>query len=126
MTKEQKIISKLYEAKKVELGTHEILLADFSDIDTQINKAESEYKKVIDYSNRIYAIQQEAKKNTSIDVLPRIVAELKNDRDVFISKVKALGIDETKVPQPKKYQSAIDRISALSDKAKQYINEFNK
>jgi hypothetical protein len=58
------------------------------------------YKKVLDYINkRRYAIKQEAKKNTSIDALPRIIAELTSDKDNFISKVKALGIDETKIPQ---------------------------
>jgi len=126
MTQEERIIKKVYDAKKVELGTHEIFLADFADMDTQISKAETEYKKVLDYTNRIDSIKQEAKKNTSIDFLPRVLNELRNDRDLFISKVKALGIDETKVPQPKKYQSAIDRVSALADKAKQYINDFNK
>ena len=126
MTKEEKIISKLYEAKKLDLASHKVDLADFADIDTQISKAETEYKKVLDYTDRINSIKQEAKKNTSIDFLPKLLNELRNDRDLFISRVKALGIDETKVPQPKKYQSAIDRVSALADKSKQYINDFNK
>ena len=109
---------------KTELAKHEILLADFADIKTQIGKAESEYKKIVDYNNKIYAIKQEAKKNTSIDVLSRIIAELSSDKTNFILKVKALGIDESKIPQPKQYEEAIKKIDALFGKAKEYVLDF--
>ena len=39
MTQEQKIISKLYEAKKVELGTHKVDLTISNDIDKFIDNA---------------------------------------------------------------------------------------
>ncbi len=111
-------------SQNVDLAKHEVELADFADVKTQIDKAEGEYKKVLDYTNKIDAIKREAIKNTSIDALPRIISELTNDRDKFISKVRDLGIDENKIPQPKQYKDAIDRITALSNKAKEQIINF--
>jgi hypothetical protein len=125
MNTRKTVYNKLF-TEKTELSTHEIELADFAAIKTQLDRAETEYKKVLDYTNKINAIKQEAKKNTSIDSLPKIVSELTSDKDNFISKVKALGIDETKIPQPKQYADAINRIEALSNKAKQYITDFQK
>ena len=105
-------------SQNVDLAKHEVELADFADVKTQIDKAEGEY------TNKIDAIKREAIKNTSIDALPRIISELTNDRDKFISKVRDLGIDENKIPQPKQYKDAIDRITALSNKAKEQIINF--
>ena len=122
----EEIIKDITEKVMVKLAKHEVELATFADIKTQINRAESEYKKILDYTNKIDALKQEAKKNTSIDALPRIIAELENDRDEFITKVKALGIDETKIPQPKQYNDAINRITALSNYAKKQIIDFQK
>ena len=42
----------------------------------------------------------------------------------MLSKVRDLGIDENKIPQPKQYKDAIDRITALSNKAKEQIINF--
>lgn len=125
MNTRKTIYDKLF-TEKVELAKHEVELADFADIKTQLNRAETEYKKVLDYTNKIYAIKQEAKKNTSIDFLPRIISELTSDKDNFIVKVKALGIDETKIPQPKQYADAINKIEALSVRTKQFIIDFQK
>ena len=117
-------ISKINES--TELASHEVLLADFADIKTQIDRAEVEYKKIVDYTNRISALKQEAKKNTSVDSLNKIYSELASDRTNFITKVKALGIDETKIPQPKQYEDAMKRVSALFNKGKEYASEFQK
>ena len=111
-------------AQRVELESHDLELANFADVKTQISKAEAEYKKVLDYTNQINSLKQDAKKNTSIDLLPKIISELESDKTNFISKVRDLGIDESKLPQPKQYTDAIDRITALSNKAKEQINNF--
>jgi hypothetical protein len=103
---------------------HDLELANFADVKTQISKAEAEYKKVLDYTNQINSLKQDAKKNTSIDLLPKIISELESDKTNFISKVRDLGIDESKLPQPKQYTDAIDRITALSNRAKEQINNF--
>jgi len=113
-------------ANEIKLAKHEVELSDFADVKTQITRAENEYKKVLEYSNKINAIKQEAKKNTNIDVLPRIVRELINDRDKFILRVRALGIDENKIPQPKQYNDAITKIDALAEYAKKQIIDFQK
>ena len=114
------------QANKVELGTHEVELANFADVKTQLEKAENEYKKIVDFSNKIYALKQEAKKNTSYETLNKIMSELASDKNDFIAKVKALGIDETKIPQPKQYEDAIKRVTALYNKGKEYSLEFQK
>ena len=119
------VYGKLFK-EETQLASHEVDLADFADVKTQITKAENEYQKVLEYSNKINAIKQEAKKNTSIDELPRIVAELTSDRDKFILKVRELGIDENKIPQPKQFNDAIKRIDELSKKAKEQIINFQK
>ena len=111
-------------AQRVELESHDVELANFADVKTQISKAEAEYKKVLDYTNQINSLKQDAKKNTSIDLLPKIISELESDKTNFISKVRDLGIDESKLPQPKQYTDAIDRITALSNRAKEQINNF--
>ena len=121
------VFRKLSEINEVtELASHKVLLADFADIKIQLDKAEGEYKKILDYSNKIFALKQEAKKNTSVEALNKIYSELSSDRSNFITKVKALGIDETKIPQPKQYEDAMKRVSALFGKAKEYVLDFQK
>jgi glycyl-tRNA synthetase alpha subunit len=119
------VFGKLFK-EETQLASHEVELADFADIKTQIDRAETEYKKILDYTNKIYALKQEAKKNTSVETLNKIYSELTSDRNNFITKVKALGIDETKIPQPKQYDEAIKRVSALFNKAKEYSMDFQK
>ena len=108
----------------VELASQKVELANFADVKTQINKAENEYNKVLDYTNKVSSLKNEAKKNTNVDFLYRIVEELNSDKKDFITKVEALGIDATKIPQPKQYEDAIKRISLLADRAKSMINDF--
>jgi glycyl-tRNA synthetase alpha subunit len=119
------VFGKLFK-EETQLASHEVELADFADIKTQIDRAETEYKKILDYTNKIYALKQEAKKNTSVETLNKIYSELTSDRNNFITKVKALGIDETKIPQPKQYDEAMKRVSALFNKAKEYSMDFQK
>jgi len=54
------------------------------------------------------------------------MSELASDQKDFITKVKALGIDETKIPQPKQYEDAIKRVTALYNKGKEYSLDFQK
>jgi glycyl-tRNA synthetase alpha subunit len=126
MNTQKSVYNKLFKQEATELASHEVLLAEFADIKTQIDRAEGEYKKILDYTNRISALKQEAKKNTSVDVLNKIYSELSSDRASFITKVKALGIDETKIPQPKQYEDAMKRVSALFNKGKEYALDFQK
>ncbi len=119
-------IAQIEQPERTDLAVHEVELANFADVKTQLDRAESEYKKIVDYTNKISALKQEAKKNTSYETLNRIMSELASDKKDFVTKVKALGIDETKIPQPKQYEDAIKRVTALYDKGKQYSLEFQK
>lgn len=125
MNTRKTVYNKLF-TEKTELAKHEVELANFADVKTQLDRAESEYKKIVDYTNKISALKQEAKKNTSYETLNKIMSELASDKNDFVMKVKALGIDETKIPQPKQYEDAIKRVTALYDKGKQYSLEFQK
>ena len=110
---------------KTELGSQKIELADFADIKTQLQKAEDNHKVVLDFANKIFAIKQEAKKVTpkAIEMLDRIQRELLSDKTNFIAKAKDLGIDISKLPQPKNYDNAIERVANLSNNAKKAIAE---
>ena len=110
---------------KTELGSHKIDLADFADIKTQLQKAEDNHKVVLDFANKIFAMKQEAKKVTpkAIEMLDRIQRELLSDKTNFIAKAKDLGIDISKLPQPKNYDNAIERVANLSTNAKKAIAE---
>lgn len=119
-------IAQIEQPERTDLAVHEVELANFADVKTQLDRAESEYKKIVDYTNKISALKQEAKKNTSYETLNKIMSELASDKKDFVTKVKALGIDETKIPQPKQYEDAIKRVTALYDKGKQYSLEFQK
>lgn len=116
-----RINDKLFkQEEKVELS-EVVELADFADIKTQLDKAEKFYNELLDLSKRIYAVKQEAKKSKAPEMINRIIRELKNDRDKFVSKVKELGIDPNKLSQPKDYEKAIKRISDLEEYAKSKI-----
>ena len=120
---EKNVFGKL--STKTELGSHKVDLADFADIKTQLQKAEDNHKVVLDFANKIFAMKQEAKKVTpkAIEMLDRIQRELLSDKTNFIAKAKDLGIDISKLPQPKNYDNAIERVANLSTNAKKAIAE---
>ena len=110
----------------VELSSQKVELADFADIKSQLSKAEKEYNIVRESADKVYNAKQEAKKNApkAIEMLDRISRELVNDRDKFISRVKDLGIDVSKLSQPKEFDGAIKRIDSLASNAKKMYNDF--
>jgi hypothetical protein len=90
---EKNVFGKLF--TKTELGTHEIELADFADIKTQLQKAQDNHNLVLDFANKVFALQQEAKRVTpkAIEMLDRIQRELLSDKTSFVTKANDLGID---------------------------------
>jgi hypothetical protein len=119
------VINKLSqeEKKEVNLASEKVELATFADVKTQIQRAESEYDKILKYADRIFDLKKEAKKNTSVELLDRIVRELESDKKEFVSKVKDLGIDPNKLKQPKEYDQAIKKIVLLYNKGKEMYSE---
>tara|TARA_R110000803_G_scaffold100130_1_gene168274 strand:- start:37 stop:402 length:366 start_codon:yes stop_codon:yes gene_type:complete len=110
----------------VELASQKIELADFADIKSQLSKAEKEYDIVKNSADEVYSVKKKAVKVSpkAIEMLDRISRELVSDRDKFISKVKDLGIDVSKLSQPKEFDSAIKRIESLASNAKKMYNDF--
>ena len=114
------LINAELKSEKVELA------ASFADVKTQLQRAETSHKEVLDFANKLYALKNEAKKIVpkAIENLNKIQRELKNDNDDFIKRVKELGIDVSKLPQPKSYQSAIEKVSELEKRAIQMYNDL--
>jgi uncharacterized protein (DUF3084 family) len=84
MTKEQKIISKLYEAKKVELGTHKVELGLIQDIEKDLNtwfSASNSVKQALTQLRaKVIKDNQELKLvETAIDKVQKAASELGAD-----------------------------------------------
>lgn len=120
----EQIIKDITNKVMIKLESQKIELANFADIKTQIDKAENAYNDILNYTNKIYGLINEAKKNTNYELLFRIVNELQSDKKDFVTKVEALGIDTSKIPQPKQYDDAIKRISSLAERGKKMYLEF--
>lgn len=123
----EKMYKKLFTSEKVELSNQKIELSDFADIKSQLKKADTIHSSVRLFADNIYKAKQAAKSTPSlIDKLNQIISELNSDKDKFITQVRALGIDPSKLSQPKDYNSAISKISALEKHAKDMYNETIK
>lgn len=83
MTQEERIIKKVYDAKKVELGTHKVDLAVYDDIKKEMIEANRGAMKAIDLAN--------SAKKPAEDSL-RLNKELLGKFENFIQKIKELGI----------------------------------
>lgn len=112
--------------KEVKLESQIIELADFADVKTQEEKADKSYQTILDFSNKLYQLQNEAKKvlPKELELLNRYQKELKSDLDKFLSRLDALGIKPNEVKQPKQYQAAINKIKNLEDRASKMYNDF--
>lgn len=105
--------------RMVSLKSETVELATFADPETQVKRAEDNYNSVLSFVDKIYALKEEAKKIVpkNLELMDRSIRELDNDMKDFISKVKDLGIDPSKLQQPKDYEKAITRIRTLFDRA---------
>ena len=112
--------------KEVKLESQIIELADFADVKTQEERANKSYQTFLDFSNKLYQLQNEAKKilPKELELLNRYQRELKSDLDKFLSRLDSLGIKPNEVKQPKQYQDAIDKIKNLEDRASKMYNDF--
>ena len=89
MTKEQKIISKLYNAKKVELGTHKVELA----ISEDLRKAENNFKTVLLEFDNIKQKYQASK--LKLDKDGNTAFEIANK---YLSSARELGLNPMENP----------------------------
>lgn len=89
MTKEEKIISELYNAKKVELGTHKVELA----ISEDLRKAENNFKTVLLEFDNIKQKYQAAK--LKLDKDGNTAFEIANK---YLSSARELGLNPMENP----------------------------
>ena len=105
MTKEQKIISELYEAKKVELGTHKVDLALFDEIKSSIENARKLKEDIIsnfakanggmrfcDLFDKSFDKATSMAKDVGFDIPNEVfkLREMNNELRAFFTKVKAI------------------------------------
>ena len=112
--------------RMVSLKSEKVELATFADPDTQLKRAEENYNSVLSFADKIYAIKESAKKTVpkNLELLDRSRRELENDLNDFLSKAKELGIDPSKLQQPKDYEKAIKRIETLFERANNMYKEM--
>tara|TARA_R110000868_G_scaffold194106_1_gene439445 strand:- start:182 stop:553 length:372 start_codon:yes stop_codon:yes gene_type:complete len=97
--------------RKVELKSEVVEFATFANPKTQIQKIEKLNAEIKEQADKLYSLKQEATKvaKNSVDLSQRIIRELESDKKEFTAKVKELGIDASKLPQTKEFDSAIKK-----------------
>ena len=107
MRARDKILSEIYQ---VELSEINVELALGNDLTGAMEKMSAMNKPAIDAVDILDSAKQKAKQSVtkSLSELSRFVKGLSEEKASFEAQVRALGIDLTKIPQPKMYS---DRIS---------------
>jgi len=113
MTKEEKIISKLYEAKKVELGSHSIELAVYDDVKKELIEANKGAIKAIDLANSAKKPAQD-----SLILNKALLVKFEN----FIKQIKQLGIEGPQV----EVERGVNQIKENIKTIESIINALNK
>jgi hypothetical protein len=103
MTKEEKIISKLYEAKKVELGTHKIELGKIEDLYKKLTT--TLLTSITDYDNSINQINKD--KSNLQKLFDKINKEQKQLYAEYDVKARELGLALNDIPGFKKMYDAL-------------------
>ena len=108
MTKEEKIISKLYEAKKFELKAHEVELSDYVDVVGIYNQIEKNYNAII---KQTASARAELKKAIGfLQEQDGLTNKFNSELSLFEKKAKELGVDyKTTFPEFVKYENAISK-----------------
>jgi hypothetical protein len=106
MKARDKILSDIY---KVELSEINVELAIGNDLTGAFEKMSAINKPAIDTLETLKSTKQKAKQSVtkSISEISRFVKGLSEEKISFEAQVKALGIDLTKIPQPKMYSDRI-------------------
>ena len=114
------VLNKIHDSKAVALQSEVLELATFADPKQQIKKVEELNATTNKHVDAIHKAKQEAKTpvRKAVELSERIVRELESDKKEFTSKVKALGIDPSKLPQIKEFDKAITRTTALAKNIK--------
>jgi hypothetical protein len=125
MTKEQNIINKLYEAKKVELGTHKVDLALIDDANKAISEgSKNEANFYSDFKLELNRIIDTARK---IEVKYNVLLSNINQPIFLMEKqAKELGLDIKTTPVYKQAQNTIKAIEGRKEVIDSIINNIQK
>jgi hypothetical protein len=106
MNQEQKIINKLYEAKRLELKAHEVKLSDYVDVVGIYNQIEKNYNAII---KQTASARTELKKSVGLlQEQDALTNNFNSQLSLFEKKAKELGVDyKTTFPEFVKYEDAI-------------------
>ena len=121
------ILKDVYAQEKVELSSIEVNLAfEFKKFEEVANKIDSIYKPFLDSYNKAYALEKIANdlgKKASSDLF-NLAKDLSNQKQIFEKKVIDLGIDVSKLSQPKEYDKLIKSAVDYSDYVKKSIEKY--
>ena len=121
------ILKDIYLNNKVELSAMDVELAfEFKKFTEVQDKIDSIYKPFLDSYNKAYALEKIANdlgKKASND-LSNLANDLASQKQIFEKKVNDLGIDISKLTQPKEYDKLINRANDLADYSKKIIEKY--
>ena len=124
MQARDKILKELYQVNLSEINVE--LAFEFKKFTEVQDKIDSIYKPFLDSYNKSYALEKIANdlgKKASND-LSNLANDLASQKQIFEKKVNDLGIDISKLTQPKEYDKLINRANDLADYSKKIIEKY--
>ena len=124
MQARDKILKELYQVNLSEINVE--LAFEFKKFTEVQDKIDSIYKPFLDSYNKAYALEKIANdlgKKASND-LSNLANDLVSQKQIFEKKVNDLGIDISKLTQPKEYDKLINRANDLADYSKKIIEKY--
>lgn len=124
MQARDKILNELYQVNLSEINVE--LAFEFKKFTEVQDKIDSIYKPFLDSYNKAYALEKIANdlgKKASND-LSNLANDLASQKQIFEKKVNDLGIDISKLTQPKEYDKLITRANDLADYSKKIIEKY--
>ena len=124
MQARDKILKELYQVNLSEINVE--LAFEFKKFTEVQDKIDSIYKPFLDSYNKAYALEKIANdlgKKASND-LSNLANDLASQKQIFEKKVNDLGIDISKLTQPKEYDKLINRANDLADYSKKIIEKY--
>ena len=124
MQARDKILKELYQVNLSEINVE--LAFEFKKFTEVQDKIDSIYKPFLDSYNKAYALEKIANdlgKKASND-LSNLANDLASQKQIFEKKVNDLGIDISKLTQPKEYDKLINQANDLADYSKKIIEKY--
>ena len=121
------ILKDVYDNQLVELSSIEVNLAfEFKKFTEVQDKIDSIYNPFLDSLNKAYVLEKIANdlgKKASSD-LYKLAQDLSYQKQIFEKRVTDLGIDVSKLTQPKEYDKLINIANDYADYSKKAIEKY--